>query len=157
MILKKGVRAMQRIEALAQRLRAQGGKVTSQRLLIWGALAGDQTHPTTEDLYARLKPMLPGLSLATLYNALNELVEWGEVRRFDAGDGRIHYDPDLTPHAELVCLRCHAIVDAHELPHPAALPNEIAGYRIVMRSEQYYGYCPACRAALAAHEGATAQ
>jgi Fur family transcriptional regulator, peroxide stress response regulator len=148
---------MQGIEVLAQRLRAQGGKVTSQRLLIWGTLVGDQTHPSAEDLYGRLKPMLPGLSLATLYNALNELVEWGEVRRFDAGDGRIHYDPDLTPHAELVCLRCHAIVDAHELPPPASLPDEIAGYRIVMRSEQYYGYCPACRAALAAHEGATAQ
>jgi len=148
---------MQGIEALAQRLRMQGGKVTSQRMLIWGALHGDQSHPSAEELFARLKPMLPGLSLATLYHALNELVEWGEVRRFDAGDGRIHYDPDLTPHAELVCLRCHAIVDAHELPQHGALPDEIGGYQILMRSEQYYGYCPACRAAQAHTEGALIQ
>lgn len=146
---------MQSIETLAQRLRAQGGKVTSQRVLLWGALAHDQTHPTADDLFGRLKPILPGLSLATLYNALNELVEWGEIRRFDAGDGRIHYDPDLTPHAELVCLKCHTIIDAQALPVRQDVPDEIDGYRIVARSEQYYGYCPSCRAALAQtqHEG----
>lgn len=135
---------MHSVDALVQRVRAQGGKVTSQRILIWRALEGDRTHPTAEDLFARLKPALPGLSLATLYNTLNELVEWGEVRRFDTGDGRIHFDPDCSAHAELVCLRCHSVIDApvHE-PRPL-IPTEIAGYRIVMRSEQYYGYCPAC-------------
>jgi Fe2+ or Zn2+ uptake regulation protein len=137
---------MQSVESLVQRVRAQGGKVTTQRMLIWRALEGDQTHPTAEDLYSRLKPLLPGLSLATLYNALNELVEWGEIRRFDAGDGHIHYDPDCSPHAELVCLRCHAIVDAPaHLTHPA-IPAEIAGFRIVLRSEQFFGICPACQA-----------
>ncbi|SRR5579883_490486 len=141
---------MQRIEALVQRVRAQGGKVTAQRMLIWRALEGDQTHPTAEDLYARLKPVLPGLSLATLYNALNELVEWGEVRRFDAGDGHIHYDPDCSAHAELVCLKCHTIIDApQEVAPQPAIPDEIAGYRILARSEQYFGICPACRAARA--------
>lgn len=140
---------MRRVEQLAQQVRAQGGKVTSQRLLIWRALEGNTRHPTAEDLFAQLKPLLPALSLATLYNALNELVEWGEVRRFDAGDGCIHYDPDCSTHAELVCLRCHRIVDAPDRQGQPALPEEIAGYRILMRSEQYFGYCPECRATAA--------
>ena len=141
---------MRSVEVLSERVRRSGGKVTAQRLAIWHALEGDETHPTAEQLYARLKPEMPSLSLATLYHVLNELVEWGEMRRFDAGDGHIHFDPDTTPHAELICMRCHSVVDAPielESP-PRPLPPELAGYRIVSRSEQYIGYCPACRQAL---------
>lgn len=138
---------MQSVEALVERVRRQGGKATSQRILIWSALAGDRTHPTAEDLYRRLKPVLPSLSQATLYNVLNELVEWGEIRRFDTGDGHIHFDPDISGHAELVCVRCHRVVDAPVGAVPEHLaPTEIAGYRIVSHSEQYFGYCPECQA-----------
>ena len=123
-----------------------GGKATAARVIIWRALADDRTHPTAEELYARLKPELPTLSLTTLYHALNELVEWGEIRRFDTGDGHIHFDPDTTPHAELVCLRCHSVIDAPPTAYTAVtLPQRLAGYRIVTRSEQYFGYCPQCQ------------
>lgn len=144
---------MQSIETLAQRVRAQGGKVTAQRVLIWRALEGDQTHPTAEEIYARLRSTLPGLALATVYNTLNELVEWGELRRFDAGDGHIHYDPDCTSHAELVCLKCHAIIDLPDRTNQPHIPTELEGYRVVLRSEQYFGYCPACRAASETTQG----
>jgi Fur family peroxide stress response transcriptional regulator len=143
---------MRTVEELAESVRAQGGKVTSQRVLIWQALRNDKTHPTAEALYERLRAVLPRLSLTTLYTVLNELVEWGDVRRFDTGDGHIHFDPDTSGHAELICLRCHSVIDVpddeyHAQPAPA--PQEIAGYSILMRTEQYYGFCPACRAALA--------
>lgn len=139
---------MHSVESLVEQVRARGGKVTTQRVLIWRALEHDETHPTAEALYARLKPAMPGLALATLYNVLNELVEWGELRRFDAGDGRTHFDPDTTDHSELICLRCHKVIDA---PSHASrpLPPEIAGYRIITRTEQYYGYCPDCQRELA--------
>lgn len=138
---------MRSVEELSVRVRAQGGKVTAQRVILWRALAGDRTHPTAEELYARLRPHLPGLSLTTLYKALNELVEWGELRRFDIGDGHIHFDPDLSSHAELVCMRCHAIVDAPRADPLPPLPARLEGYQIVARCEQFYGYCPACQAA----------
>jgi Fur family transcriptional regulator, peroxide stress response regulator len=136
---------MRNIEELVQHVRSQGGKVTSQRLLIWQALANNHAHPTAEDLYAQLKPILPGLSLTTLYSALNELVEWGEVRRFDTGDGHIHFDPDISPHAELICMRCHSVIDVPGVVSITTLPSQIAGYRIITCAEQYYGYCPACQ------------
>ena len=87
---------MRSVDELIERVRSQGGKATSQRILIWGALVNDLSHPTADDLYCRLKPQLPSLSQATLYNVLNELVEWGEIRRFDTGDGHIHFDPDTS-------------------------------------------------------------
>lgn len=150
---------MRSVDILSERVHRSGGKVTAQRLAIWRALEGDETHPTAEQLYARLKPEMPSLSLATLYHVLNELVEWGEMRRFDAGDGHIHFDPDMTPHAELICMRCHAVVDVpDELEsQPRPVPAELAGYRIVSRSEQYIGYCPSCRQALDARTSREAQ
>lgn len=136
---------MRDIATLVRQVRERGGKVTSQRLLIWQALAHDRTHPTAEALFARLKPTLPGLSMTTLYNTLNELVDWGEVRRFDTGDGHIHFDPDVSPHAEIICMRCHQVMDVPEYTSASVVPAEIAGFRVITRSEQYYGYCPACQ------------
>lgn len=141
---------MHGIEVLSERVRQRGGKVTLQRLLVWQALEGDRSHPTAEEIYARLRPQAPTLSLATVYNILNELVEWGEVRRFDTGDGHIHFDPNTEAHAELICMRCHSVLDAPaDAPEAAAarapIPAEIGGFRVITRSEQYYGFCPACR------------
>lgn len=144
---------MRSVDELIGRVRSQGGKATTQRILIWSALEGDVSHPTAEDLYARLKPRLPGLSPATLYNTLNELVEWGEIRRFDTGDGHIHFDPDTSGHAELVCMRCHRVIDAPAGSVPEhRVPPRVAGFQIVSHSEQYFGYCPDCQRALAADE-----
>ena len=143
---------MHSIETLSERVRERGGKVTYQRLLVWRALADDRTHPTAEEIYTRLKAQMPTLSLTTVYNILNELVEWGELRRFDTGDGHIHFDPNAEAHAELICMRCHSVIDvpgSEDASHAARpLPTEIAGYRIVTHSEQYYGFCPACRTVL---------
>jgi Fur family peroxide stress response transcriptional regulator len=145
---------MNTVETLAERVHAQGGKVTSQRLIVWRALAGDTTHPTAEAIYQRVKPLLPSLSLATLYSILNELVEWGELRRFDTGDGSMHFDPDTSPHAELICLRCHSVRD---LPASRVQPprsGDLAGFRVLTRSEHFYGYCADCLATLAAGDSA---
>ena len=137
---------MRSVDELIERVRSQGGKATSQRILIWGALVNDLSHPTADDLYCRLKPQLPSLSQATLYNVLNELVEWGEIRRFDTGDGRIHFDPDTSGHAELVCMRCHRVMDAPVGSVPEhRVPERVASFRIVSHSEQYFGYCPDCQ------------
>ena len=87
---------MRSVEELAKWVRQQGGKATSQRILIWGTLAQDRTHPTAKELpLSSCVPRCQDLSLATVYNVLNELVEWGEIRRFDTGDGCIHFDPNL--------------------------------------------------------------
>jgi Fur family peroxide stress response transcriptional regulator len=141
---------MRTVDELMAIARERGGKATAQRVIIWRALAHDHTHPTVDDLFARLKPELPTLSLTTLYHTLNDLVEWGEIRRFDTGDGHIHFDPDTSPHAELVCMRCHRVIDAPADAHSAtALPEQLAGYRIVTSTEQYFGYCPDCQRAMA--------
>jgi Fur family peroxide stress response transcriptional regulator len=132
-------------EELVSLLRAQGKKVTSQRVLIYQAVLEDRSHPTAEQVHSRLKDQLPGLSLTTVYSALNDLVQAGELRRFDAGDGSIHFDPEMRPHAELVCVRCGRIDDAPMDRAPRRAPAEVGGYRILRRTELLHGVCPRCQ------------
>lgn len=139
-----------------ERVRERGGKVTSQRVLIYQALMGDTSHPTAEQLHARLARLLPHLSLTTVYAALNDLADAGELRRFQAGDGQVHFDPDTRPHAEVVCVRCRRIEDAPEPHGRHPLPAEVAGFRILGRTELLHGLCPECTGAEAAARPAEA-
>jgi Fe2+ or Zn2+ uptake regulation protein len=132
-------------EELVSMLRARGKKVTSQRVLIYRALLADRTHPTAEQLHARLKEHLPGLSLTTVYTALNDLVQAGELRRFEAGDGSVHFDPEMRPHAELVCVQCGRIDDAPVDQDTVPMPERVQGYRILRRTELLHGVCPTCQ------------
>jgi Fur family peroxide stress response transcriptional regulator len=140
---------MRTVEELIERVRASGGKVTPQRVLIYQALVGDTSHPTAEQLHARLQRILPHLSLTTVYAALNDLAEAGELRRFQAGDGQVHYDPDTRPHAELVCVRCQRIEDAPAPHGQGRLPEVVAGFRVLARTELLHGLCPECQQAVA--------
>ena len=133
-------------EELVTLLRARGKKVTSQRVLIYRALLADRSHPTAEQLHSRLRDHLPGLSLTTVYAALNDLVQAGELRRFAAGDGSVHFDPEMRPHAELVCVQCGRIDDA-PADHSVSVPRQLQGYRILRRTELLHGLCPACQSA----------
>ena len=143
---------MRPVEELIERLQARGGKVTPQRVLIYRALAGDASHPTAEQLHARLRGLLPHLSLTTVYAALNDLAEAGELRRFSSGDGQVHYDPDTRPHAELVCVRCARIEDAPAPHGQAVLPERVGGFRVVGRTELIHGLCPECQVAVDAQD-----
>jgi Fur family transcriptional regulator, peroxide stress response regulator len=119
--------------------------VTPQRVMIYRAVLADRTHPTAEQLHSRLKDALPGLSLTTVYSALNDLVQTGELRRFEAGDGSVHFDPEMRPHAELVCVRCGRIDDAPLDHEPMRIPRRLRGYRILRRTELLHGLCPDCQ------------
>lgn len=132
-------------ERLVDMLRARGKKVTAQRVLIYRALVGDRSHPTAEQIHSRLREQLPGLSLTTVYAALNDLVEMGEAKRFDAGDGSVHYDPEMRPHAELVCVECGRIDDAPFERSARRVPAEVEGYQILRRTELFHGVCPTCQ------------
>src|ERR1041385_6330997 len=58
-------------------VRAAGLKLTPQRLAIVRELATDESHPTAQELFERLRPALPTMSFATVYNTLDALATAG--------------------------------------------------------------------------------
>ncbi|MDP9075701.1 MAG: transcriptional repressor, partial [Actinomycetota bacterium] len=97
---------------LLERLRQRDWRLTAQRRVIAEVLAGEHVHLTAESVHAQARAVLPEISLATVYNTLNELVVMGELREVQAGDGPRRYDPNVgSDHQHLQCIRCGALWD----------------------------------------------
>ncbi len=132
---------------LLDRLRALDWRLTPQRRVIAEVMGGDHVHLTAEEVLERARQRLPEVSLATVYNTLNELVSMGEVQPVDAGGGPTRYDPNTKDgHHHLVCLVCGDLRDVHpeglealELPR-----SEHFGFRVVNREVLFQGYCSNC-------------
>ena len=129
---------------LVARLRAEGGKVTPQRLYLFRALEHAATHPTAEELYAAVRADLPTLSLGTVYKTLGELVELGEVQTVECRDGRARFDPNTEPHAHLICRGCGRIEDAAAEVVQVEAPADVGGFHVTGRRVVLEGYCRRC-------------
>lgn len=80
-------------------------RCTRQRVLVYGTLMSMMEHPTAEQLHAKVAARDSSVSLATIYNTLETLVEHGLARRVgqrSRGSGACRYDADLEPHLHLV-------------------------------------------------------
>jgi Fur family peroxide stress response transcriptional regulator len=89
----------QNTEALSQRLADSGLRSTPQREVIYNVLLQKRDHPTAEEVFARVKAELPTISLATVYNCLETLVQCNLVRAVNFERSPTQYCPNLRPHA----------------------------------------------------------
>jgi Fe2+ or Zn2+ uptake regulation protein len=132
-------------------VRAAGLRLTPQRIAVVRELAGDESHPTAQELFDRLRPALPTMSFATVYNTLAALSDAGLCGSMSLTAGSAgRFDPNMQPHDHLVCDGCGAVRD---LPTSAASAAS-AARRSVARTapdfelravEQIFrGLCAAC-------------
>jgi Fur family ferric uptake transcriptional regulator len=102
-------------------------------------------HLTAEAVHSRAQARLPEISLATVYNTLNELVTMGQVLEVPVGAGAKRYDPNAhLQHQHLVCTRCGELRDVLPegglaLDHKGSHGYEITGVQVV-----FQGICPSC-------------
>ncbi|MBL9200745.1 MAG: transcriptional repressor [Opitutaceae bacterium] len=91
--------AAETTDALNQRLADSGLRSTPQREVVYRVLIGKRDHPTADEVFARVKSELPTISLATVYNCLETLVQCDLVRAVNVERGPTRYCPNLRPHA----------------------------------------------------------
>ncbi|HJQ59093.1 MAG TPA: Fur family transcriptional regulator [Vineibacter sp.] len=86
--------------AIADRLRAAGLRPTRQRLVLVGLLFGRQgdPHVTAEQLHGEAESRGARVSLATVYNALNQFTAAGLLREVQVGPGRLYFDTNTGDH-----------------------------------------------------------
>jgi Fe2+ or Zn2+ uptake regulation protein len=138
---------------LLERLQLRGWRLTAQRRAVAEVLRGEHIHLTAEAVHDLARIRLPEISLATVYNTLNELVDMGELLEVSAGGGPKRYDPNVgEAHQHLVCLRCGELHDVSPTGEQTLdiSADQRYGYRLVDVEIVFRGLCPACAVAQAA-------
>lgn len=111
-------------------------------------LDGEHVHLSAEAVHLRAHELLPEISLATVYNTLNELVTMGEILEVSAGSGPKRYDPNVTvPHHHLVCTSCGTLRDVFASttsPTHELTPADSHGFVITGVDIVFQGLCPEC-------------
>jgi len=128
------------------RLRAQGFRLTPQRLAILQALHDAEGHLTPLQMCERVQATLPGVTEATVYRTLNFLAEQGLALAAHIGSGQLVYEFPERAHHHLVCRACG---HTHEIEHQvledlyARFAAE-TGFQIDRVHVTFFGLCPAC-------------
>ncbi len=112
-------------EQLRQTLEQAGWRYTRQRQAVYAYLHSVDTHPTAEQVYCAVRRELPNISLATVYKALDALVDAGLAARLVSDDGIAHYDGRSDAHYHLRCLETGEVRDL-PLPYDPTLIERLA-------------------------------
>lgn len=100
-------------DTLRAALEAAGLRCTPQRLAVYDQLGRELCHPTAEELFHAVRLTIPKISLATVYKALEALVEIGAASRLTGADGTAsaRYDARSEEHYHFRCLHTGSVYD----------------------------------------------
>jgi Fe2+ or Zn2+ uptake regulation protein len=129
---------------ISEALRERGMRVTPQRLAVLEAVRGSHTHLSAEEVYEEVRRRIPSISLGTVYKALGELRDVGQVRALQIA-GKFRFDGGVGPHSHLVCQRCHRVEDVGVDAEVTLAPEARRGYELLGVEVSFWGICPGCR------------
>jgi Fe2+ or Zn2+ uptake regulation protein len=101
--------------ALRRALEEAGWRFTRQRAAVFAYLHAACGHPTAEQVFAAVRRHMPNISLATVYKALEALVDARLANRIAGDHGPTRYDGRSEPHYHLRCQHSGEVLD---LPLP---------------------------------------
>jgi Fur family peroxide stress response transcriptional regulator len=134
---------------LVGRLSARGFRFTPQREHIYHVLRQERDHPTAETVFIRAKKGMPEISMATVYNCLDALVECGLVRLVNRERNATRYCPNMHEHHHFYCEKCGGAFDIDILPDaPKPSVPVPRGFRPSRYEVIIHGTCPKCGSAL---------
>lgn len=138
---------------LFKRLREHGVRPTEARRLVLALLNDKNEHLSTDGIIKALRDKGFKVSVATLYQNLNNLVEAGLLVRIKGPDDLMRFDANLAPHHHLVCTKCGKIVDVRnkeeqllqKSPKDFQTGVSLSDWHIDHIKIEYNGTCPDCR------------
>ncbi|GAB6082187.1 transcriptional repressor [Desulfuromonas carbonis] len=129
-------------------LAAKGLKSTRQREVILDEFLRCASHPSTEELYLRLRKKHPGIGYATVHRALKLFSECGIAEERNFGDGQTRYESRSGEehHDHLICLGCGAIIEFEDLRIEELQAKVAAQHGFVIENHrlELYGRCGKC-------------
>ena len=87
-------------------------KVTEQRLAMIKLLfKNGAAHFTAEDIYEEVNEKKIKISLATIYNCLNQFKEFGIIKAIKVSSDKIFFDTNLQEHHHFFCVKTSKLID----------------------------------------------
>jgi Fe2+ or Zn2+ uptake regulation protein len=121
-------------------------RMTRQRQVILDELRSQNSHPTADALYERVRQRLPRISLGTVYRNLEILTSLGEIQTLDLSGSQKRFDGNPQKHYHIRCMHCGRLDDAPIAPLNQ-LEDELYGatvYTIIGHRLEFMGLCPEC-------------
>ncbi len=128
----------------ATTLRDQGINPSAQRVAIAQYVLNTNTHPSAEQVWARVRQKFPMVSRATVYNTLNLFVEKGFLRQYVLTEGKVVFDSNVDAHHHFIDQSTSVIYDvAWEAVKVSKLDSldgfHVEDYQVVMRGRKKAG------------------
>jgi Fur family peroxide stress response transcriptional regulator len=99
------------ITSVRDALERAGWRFTRQRAAVLGYLRSVNTHPTAEEVYGAVRSIIPNISLATVYKALEALVDCRLAAKLDYAEGPARYDHRTDAHYHVRCISTGQVRD----------------------------------------------
>jgi Fe2+ or Zn2+ uptake regulation protein len=116
-------------------LEEAGWRYTRQRAAVLDCLRTAHGHPTAEHIFSAVRRRIPNISLATVYKALEALVDARLANRIAGDSGPSRYDGRSEPHYHLRCQHSGDVIDL-PMPYDPSLPDKLDPRLIEMLRQQ---------------------
>ena len=138
----------------AERIRAQGHRLTPQRELILDAVCEGHGHSTIDEIVARVHQKAPAINRSTIYRSLAFLQSLHLVVSAQIGGQTVYEIAHLEPHHHLVCRQCGTVIDIDDQTLASLRDTLAAKFGFVLDADHlvFSGLCRHC-AALSSSEG----
>ena len=105
----KAAPSQAKIRELRALFHAVGLRLTRQRMTIYRELESRHDHPDVDHLYRAVKPIVPKISLFTVYRTMNTLEAAGLIWRVTTWRSHARYGTGADSHAHFLCETCGRI------------------------------------------------
>lgn len=119
------------------------GIITPYAKMIKEIVEMSNNHLTAEQVFFEMKQKMPKMSLATVYNNINWLVDNGYIRRLSI-EGQVDRYDKILKHDHLICKSCGKIADV-ELKDLTKILKEQLGDEMISYDLRINYVCPDCR------------
>ena len=130
------------MNAIGEKCKIKGVRLTDQRKIIAQAMANATDHPDVDELHKRVTAVDKKISIATVYRTVKLFEEAGIVEKHDFKGGKARYEQSPDEHHDhLIDINSGEIIEFVD-KEIEKLQNNVAkklGYNLVDRKLELYG------------------
>lgn len=134
----------------------QGGlRLTPQRRHVYDVLMEKRDHPTATEVFIRVQKRISSISLATVYNCLETMVDHGLVKAVHVDREPTRFCANLREHGHFHCTKCQHVYDIEFNDYQESTAssgwNLPSGFLVSQQHLTLRGLCALCSSAKIHH------